>query len=99
MVGTLVAVPPPNTNMRPCRATPAASCVAWARRPAGRVAPVTGSSAVTASVDAPEGVSPPAIISPAGPGSTTSREVAAGNWYGAGMTWSTVAAPGERSSP
>ena len=94
MVGTLVSVPPPSTNMRPPTIKPAASCVASARRPDGRVAPVTGSRAVTVFAEAPDGVSPPAISRWPAPGSTTSRDMAAGSWYGAGMTWSTIAAAG-----
>ena len=53
---------------------------AWASRPAVRVAPVTGSRLVTELADAPDGVSPPAIISPVAPGSTTSRDTPAGSW-------------------
>src|SRR5271167_2563650 len=76
--------------------TPAASWVAWARRPIWRVAPVTGFSVVTVFAEAPDGVSPPATSSPPAPGRTTSRDTAAGNWYGAGVTWSTIAVPGLR---
>ena len=41
--------------------------------------------------DVPDGVSPPMISSPPAAGSRTSRDTAAGSWYGAGMTWSVIA--------
>ena len=98
----LAVEPPPKTNGLDPSIAPAASWVGTVSRPALRVCPVTGSSMVTAPVVADAAVRPPAIIRAcpaacpgacpglplpaAGPGSTTSREMAVGSWYGAGMT-------------
>jgi len=46
--------------------------------------------------DVADGVSPPMISSPPAAGNSTSRDTAAGSWYGAGMTWSVIAVPGAR---
>src|SRR5580704_918062 len=72
---------------------PAASWVAAGRCPAARVTPVAGSRLVTASVEVPWEVSPPAISRPPAPGSATSRDSGADSWYGAGMTCSAIPAP------
>jgi hypothetical protein len=64
---------------------PAASWVGLASRPPERVAPVTGLSVVTASLETDCGVSPPAMTSRDPSARTTSRETAAGSWYAAGV--------------
>jgi hypothetical protein len=55
---------------------------------------VTGSRSITVLTDIPDRVSPPMISRPLAVGNRTSRETAAGSWYGAGMIWSVIAAPG-----
>src|SRR5271166_6249755 len=82
-VATVSGDPPPATYVVPPNNTPAPSCTAAARVPAGVVAPLAGSTVYAVATDACDGARPPSTVNPLPSATTASRDTGAGSCHGA----------------